>query len=405
MKKILWLSHFIPYPPKGGNLQRSYNLIREVSKSHEITLLTFNQSKIISSSESLNNAITHFSTFCKVADVVDIPSEHSAFRRLCLLLKGLFPWRTYTVSWLESREFANKLEALLQENSFDVIHFDTISLVPYIRHIKNAKLVLNHHNIESLMMLRRAENESHLLKKIYFFLEGKKIAAYEKKVCNSFDLNVTCSDLDTDRLKDHTGVSNCITIPNGVDLEYFKPLDVAIKPKSLIFAGGLTWYPNLDAMTFFLKSVWPLLVKEVPDISMTIIGRSPPSWMLELQDLYPNLKVTGFVDDVRPYIAEAHIYVCPIKDGGGTKLKVLDALSMKKTLVADQIACEGIDVRDQESVFFASSPDEYVRAIKLLIAEPGLAGNIAENGLKLINEKYSFASIGKQLSAAYSDLF
>lgn len=405
MKKILWLSHFIPYPPKGGNLQRSYNLIREVSKSHEITLLTFNQSKIISSSESLHNAVAHFSTFCKVAGVVDIPSEHSTFRKLWLLFKGLLPWKTYTVSWLESLEFASKLESLLKEHSFDVIHFDTVSLVPYVHHIKNAKIVLNHHNIESLMMLRRSENELNILKKIYFYQEGKKLARYEKKVCSLFDLNVTCSDLDTDRLKEITGISNCITIPNGVDLEYFKPIDIAIKPKSLIFAGGLTWYPNLDAMTFFLKAVWPRLVKEVPDISMTIIGRSPPSWMVEMQDLYPNLKVTGFVDDVRPYLAEANLYICPIKDGGGTKLKVLDALAMRKTLVADQIACEGIDVKDRESVIFASSPDEYLHAIKLLLADQVLAEQIAENGLELINEKYSFAGIGEQLSRAYTDLF
>lgn len=404
MKKILWLSHFIPYPPKGGNLQRSYNLIREVSKNHEITLLTFNQSKIISSSESLHNAVAHFSKFCKVAGVVNILSEYSAFRRLCLLLKGLLPWKTYTVSWLESLEFASNLESLLKENSFDVIHFDTISLVPYVKYIKNAKVVLNHHNIESLMMLRRSENESNILKKIYFYQEGKKIARYERDVCKLFDLNITCSDLDTNRLKEITGMSNCITIPNGVDLEYFNPIDIAIKPKSLIFAGGLTWYPNLDAMSFFLKSVWPILVKEVPDVSMTIIGRSPPTWMIEMQDLYPNLKVTGFVDDVRPYIAEAHIYVCPIKDGGGTKLKVLDALAMKKTLIADQIACEGIDVKDQESVIFASSADEYLRAIKLLIADQELAGRIAEKGLELINEKYSFVKIGEQLSTAYSEL-
>jgi glycosyltransferase involved in cell wall biosynthesis len=404
MKKILWLSHFIPFPPKGGNLQRSYNLIRELSKAHELTLLSFNQSSIIGTPNLLQAAKEHFSEFCTLADVLVIPSERSKFKRVLLLLKGLLPWRTYTVSWLDSKEFAIKLDALLSQNHFDVIHVDTISLAPYVSHLKNVKVVLNHHNIESAMMLRRAENENNLFKKLYFYQEGIKLQRLERRICNKFDLNITCSDLDSERLKEAASVADCISIPNGVDLDYFQPIPTKIKPKSLVFAGGLSWYPNLDAMTFFLKSVWPDLVKQIPDISLTVIGKNPPAWMLEMQKEYANLHVAGFVEDVRPYLAEAEIYICPIKDGGGTKLKVLDALAMGKALIADAIACEGIEVVNNKSVIFASTPAEYIEKIKFLIDNPAVGEELSRNGTQLVKDLYSFESIGKKMSEVYENL-
>lgn len=404
MKKVLWLSHFVPFPPKGGNLQRSYNLIKELSKYHDVTLYSFNQSKVIGTDSLLDDAKKHFSDFCTVAEVLPIPSESSSFKRALLLLKGLLPWRTYTISWLESKEFALKLQALLANKNFDIIHVDTISLAPYVSHLKNVKLVLNHHNIESAMMLRRTENETNLLKKFYFYQEGVKLQRLERRICNKFDLNITCSDLDSERLKTTTGVTECLSIPNGVDLDYFQPRTVPVKPKSLVFAGGLSWYPNLDAMTFFLKSVWPDLVKQIPGISLTVIGKNPPEWMMDMQKEYSNLKVTGFVDDVRPYISEAEIYICPIKDGGGTKLKVLDSLAMGKPLVADPIACEGIDVVNNHSVVFASSPSEYIETIRQLINNSATRAELGRNGNKLIKEFYGFESIGKKMANTYSGL-
>ena len=404
MKKILWLSHLVPYPPKGGVLQRSYNLIREVSRYNKLTLLAFNQANLVGTEELLNEAKSHFSQFCHVEGIVPISSDESRLNQLVLILKGLIPTKTYTVCWLESKSFQMKLDALLDREKFDVIHIDTISLIPFVKKYKNVKFVLNHHNIESLMLLRRAENESNWLKKFYFWQEGKKLMHLEREVCNTLALNVTCSHLDTNRLKLIAPGINAIDIANGVDLEYFRPIECEKIEKSLVFAGGLSWYPNLDAMKFFLSKVWPRLIQEVPDISFTVIGRNPPEWMLALQAEYPTLKVTGFVDDVRPYLSRAHIYICPIRDGGGTKLKVLDALAMGVPLIADPIACEGIDVIKGESVIYATTPDDYISAIKKLINDSALCTSLAEKGVALVRENYSFESLGKKLSDAYQNL-
>lgn len=401
MKNVLWLSHLLPYPPKGGVLQRSYNLIKEASKKHKITLLAFNQKNLCSSEEALREGIEHLSQFCEVVDVIPIDAEASTLSKLLLLARGLIPGKTYTVSWLESQTYHRRLHALLKERHFDVIHVDTISLAPYTYDLHGYKKILNHHNVESLMMLRRAENEENLLKKIYFFQEGKKLMKYEREVCEKFDVNVTCSDLDAERLNQIAPGIQSFGIPNGVDLNYFSPISSPIKKNSIVFAGGLSWYPNLDAMKFFLTKVWPRLVQEIPDVSMTIIGRSPPQWMLQMQEKFENLTITGFVEDVRPYIASAYLYVCPIRDGGGTKLKVLDALAMGKLLIANPIACEGISVEHGKNVIFAATVEEYIEAIKEAFANPELTRFIGDNAYELIKTKYSFQQIGKDLSAIY----
>lgn len=401
MKNILWLSHLLPYPPKGGVLQRSYNLIKESSKRHKITLLAFNQKNLCPSEKDMQDGLDHLSQFCRVADVITIESEKSNTKRIKLLLAGLLPGKTYTVSWLASDEFKNALAKVLAANDFDLIHVDTLSLAPYVIDLKPYKKVLNHHNIESVMMLRRAENEKNFLKKIYFYQEGIKLKKYEKQICDKFELNITCSDLDATRLEEIAPGIRCEGVPNGVDLNYFSPQDLVKVDKSIVFAGGLSWYPNLDAMSFFLKSVWPRLNDEVPDVSMTIIGRSPPQWMRDMQNDYKNLTITGFVDDVRPYLARAYLYVCPIRDGGGTKLKVLDALAMGKLLVAHPIACEGIDVQDRENVLFATTPEEYIAVIKDAFANPVMAQDVARKGYQLIEQKYNFAAIGSHLSDLY----
>jgi glycosyltransferase involved in cell wall biosynthesis len=246
--------------------------------------------------------------------------------------------------------------------------------------------------------------EKKILKKLYFHLEAKKLLNYEKRQCILFDANITCSKLDTDRLKRNVNDLFVTEIPNGVDCTYFNPQDERRISNRLIFAGGMKWYPNRRAMLFFAEKVWPLLKKKIPSISIDVIGISPPDVLLNLSRTDNSFHVHGFVDDVRPYLENAAIYVCPIDDGGGTKLKVLDALAMKLPLVANPIACEGIDVKDGETVLFATDPTEYVEKVSFLLANNSTAREIGERGRKLVNEKYSYKAIGKKLADLFVEL-
>ena len=404
MKKILWLSHILPYPLESGVILRSFNLIKELSKQHEVTLLAFNQKDNCATKTHIDEAVNLLSQYCKVADVVDIPSEKNRTSKLSLMAIGALPHQTYTNLWLKSTKYKRLLNELVLAEQYDVIHYDTISLAQYWQPRKGAKSSLNHHNIESLMMLRRSDNERNLLRKIYTRLEGLKLKKYERKVCKKFDINITCSDLDTERLKAISNVEQCVSIPNGVDSEFFKPSGATEKTNSLVFTGSLSWYPNVDAMRYFFDQVWPLLMQRSPATSITIIGKHPPAWLLDYQRENANIVLTGFVDDVRPYMDEAAVYICPIKDGGGTKLKVLNALSMGMCIVADPIACEGLDLNDREHVLMASDAEEYVDAILQAFSDDGLRAMIGRNARRVAVEKYEFVKIGEELSRAYDIL-
>ncbi|MEK6641783.1 MAG: glycosyltransferase family 4 protein [Nitrospirota bacterium] len=396
--KILWLSHLLPYPPKGGVQQRSYNLLREVASQHEVWLLAFNQVSLLPKLEQIEEARHELKKICKGVEVVNIPSDASRWRWLWLVVHSLFTLAPYTLNWLKSQEMRNKLREQVGRTRFDLIHFDTISLAVYAGDVGATPKVLNHHNIESDMMYRRSMKDQNVLKKSYLFIEANKLRSCEKRLAPEFDLNFTVSDLDRQRLVSIAPGIHTAVIPNGTDTSFFSPSrHVHPKPKSLIFAGGMKWYPNRDAMLFFFREVWPLLKKVEPESTFTVIGRLPPPEIVQLSQTDKSIKVAGFVEDVRPLIAEAEIYVCPIRDGGGTRLKILDALAMGKALVSTSIGYEGLELVPEHDLLVADTPVEFVKQIKRLMEDHGLRERLQTNGLETIRKKYGWEHIGQEL--------
>lgn len=406
MKKLLWLSHLVPWPPKGGVLQRSYYLLREAAREFDIHLLTFNQRALLGNVAALEEAKAALSNICLVLNVLEIPSDRSKLHFIALALKSLVTKMPYTLKWLDSPTYKEVLDKALREFQYDVIHCDTISLAPFLtdKIYSSYKTVLNHHNIESHMMVRRAEKERNIAKRLYFVQEARKLYTTEREYCKKFTLNVTCSDLDRDRLVQETGVLKAEVIPNGVDLQYFCPAGLTEEKNLLVFVGGLSWYPNHAAMRFFFDQVWPSVRTKQKDLRIDVIGRNPPHWLKQIADADQAVHVPGFVDDARPYIERATVYVCPIMDGGGTKLKILDALAMGKAIVAHPVSCEGIDVQDEEHVLFALDRSEFVQQINRLLEDASLRRRLGQNGRHLVAQKYSYEQIGQHLRALYARL-
>lgn len=404
--KILWLSHLLPFPSQGGGvLQRSANLIKTVANVHDVTLLAFNQKNILRMfnpdlNVSLSLALNEINKYCKQVKVVDIECDEKYAGKFRLALSSLFSRLPYSIRWLSSDVYKKILNELLADNSYDVIWFDTISLAQYNLTTKmDCPLkILNHHNIESDMMFRRATKENNFLKKLYYQIEAYKLKHYEKNEVCKFDVNVTCSPLDSKRIEYIAPGVVTHVISNGVDTEFFLPdSTIAPDPYTLVFIGGMSWYPNRDAMLFFARQIWPLLKEKIPSIKMNVVGESPPQELLDLAKVDRNYHVHGFVDDVKKYFNQAGIYVCPISDGGGTKLKILDALAMGKPIVANPVACEGIEVIDGKNVYFAEKAEEYVNRIHELVNNPTIRLEMERQNRQLILDKYSYRVIGCNL--------
>ena len=399
---ILWLSHVVPYPPKGGVLQRSFNLLREISKSNTIYLVAFNQKAILPHPKDIEEAIAALKKYCCDIRVISLPADRGCWSKNALIFKSLFTEKPYTVNWNCSADMKGTIDNVLKEFQPDVIHYDTIGMAEYFQH--NIPGVLNHHNVESHMMLRRVQKEKNYLKKMYFYQEAKKIERYEKKVCKLFQSNLVVSDEDKSILGSIVPEAKIDIVPNGVDTSYFVPSDEVPDNETLIFAGGMNWYPNKDAMLFFADEIWPLLKAKRSTIKMIIVGNSPPHRLLAFSKQDPNFIVTGYVDDVHFYFKQASIYACPMRDGGGTRLKILDALASGIPIVATSMAVEGIKITPGKNVIIANTPDEFANEILSLIDNPAKKKQLSTEGRHLVESLYEWSRIGVHLNGLYHSL-
>lgn len=405
-RRILWLSHTLPWPAKGGLRQRSYNLMRELSRWHDVDLISFYQSAQQPNDEALLAAENALSEFAQVLAVHPLPQDRLRGGQARLAARSLFPGWPFTIRWGSCADYRASVREALHANRYDVLHFDTVSLAQYLPLTDSIPCTLNHHNIESAMLLRRAELERNGLRKLYFWQEGSRLTRYEEKIARRFRKQLVCSALDADLLTEIVGNVDTHVVPNGVDLEYFTPSARAAdhRPESMIFVGGLSWYPNVSAMRFFLREVWPLLGEIYPEAALDVVGRAPPRDFLQLAERDRRVRVHGFVDEMRPMLDTAAVYVCPIFDGGGTKLKMIDALAMRKAIVAHPTACEGLDLTDGVNVLLAERPEDFVQQVGRLFANPTLRDMLGDNARRHVESHFSFRAIGKDLADLYGSL-
>lgn len=407
--KVLWLSHLVPFPAKAGVSLRSYHLIKQLSQRCELDLLAFNQRDLMAGfyddiEQGLAEARADMGQFCNILDIISLPCDTMPHGNKLLALQSLLTKAPYNINWLKSRRFRAALKKALAENSYDVVHLDTISFTAHMDLLQGQCLSMDHHNIESHMLLRRADKESHKFKSWYFRQEGKRLQRYEQEYCPQMAMNITCSAEDSQRLK--AIVPSAITeeIPNGVDIEFFKSSRVGEgDPKKLIFIGTLSWYPNAEAVEYIAEH-WADLKQLQPELTVDIIGAHPPESIVEFSKTDPSFKVHGFVDDIRPFIDAAGIYLCPIMDGGGTKLKLLDAFAMSKAVLAHPIGCEGLAVTDEVNVLMADSDGSFISGIQRLIADSELRHSLELGARKLAEDHYGYDAIGEKLANTYQRL-
>lgn len=407
--KVLWLAHAIPYPPRAGFLLRSYNLLRELARRQQVDLVAFIQEQWMTTtfpslSEGLDASRRALGEYCGKMTFLPIDSLKFRWGKPATALRALLTGSTYTTSWLVSAPAAAAIRQILASGNYDVVHFDTIGLAPYRNLSPNVPATLTHHNIESHMMLRRAENSGNALARGYFKEEARRLQSFERKAAAQFAAHITCSELDSERLREIVPNANTVVVPNGVDCEYFASAGRPTRPNSLVFVGTMNWYPNVQAMLYFLREVWPGLKGRVPAATLDIAGSNPPETLLQLARSLPGVTVHGHLPDVRPLIDSAAVFVCPIRDGGGTKLKILDAFAMRKCVVAHPIACEGIDVTAGKDIVLAATSAEFVREIELLLRDDRRRDDLAAAARGLVEARYSYREIGARFNETLEDV-
>ncbi|MEL0587535.1 MAG: glycosyltransferase family 4 protein [Candidatus Thiodiazotropha sp. (ex. Lucinoma kazani)] len=230
----------------------------------------------------------------------------------------------------------------------------------------------------------------------------KKLKKYEIDESKKYFINVMMSAADEKELLDMSpGVKTAI-VPNGVDVDYFKRVE-GEEEQAIIYTGGMNMFANKDAVMHLLDDIWPLVKTKIPNIKFYIIGQDPPKELLRLSKEEAGIEVLGYVDDIRPYVAKSAIYVVPLRVGGGTRLKVLDALAQGKAIISTSIGCEGIEVTDRENIYIEDSDSEFASSIIELLNNKKRRKMLGDKARKLAVDKYAWPSIAKYLIRAYKN--
>jgi polysaccharide biosynthesis protein PslH len=392
---LLVIASMLPYPFDNGALARLFNLYSRLGKNHRITW-------VCPIWKGTEDHVAGAMQFCE--RVVELPRSDQrplptmGWRYLLLRAVAPFHWERLFVYcfgyvnspgmyWIiQTPERLNLVKQLVAENQFDAIlcEFEgNAELTP--PSIQCPKLLMTH-NVQSSIFKRRKVYGMSWEDRLFFWPEYLKVRGYEKKNYQNFNLAIAVSKEDKKELKSHVPDLPIEIIPNGVDVDFYQPSTKIPDQKNLVFIGNYTYPPNEDAALYFCQEILPLIQKSIHDITVTFVGKNPPHPITILH----GVEATGFVDDIRPYLSRAAIVIVPIRAGGGTRLKILDALSMGKAIVSTSLGAEGIDVRHGEDILIADTPKDFADRVVELVENPELRKKLEVNGRELAKKKYDW---------------
>ena len=402
--KILWLSHFVPYPATGhGALQRSHHLLREAARRHEVHLVSVSQPGTLDE-RGLAEATRELGALCASVRLFPLPEDARGVHRARSVAASVAGARSYWDEWFWLPAMGAEVRRLAHAHRFDAVHLDAVFLDRYLDAVPGVPLVLNHHNLESHLLHRRAAAHGSRVGAWFFRGQARRVAASEARLARRAAVNLVVSDLDGERLRELAPGVAVTTVANGVDIDFFQPTPgVAPEPGSMVFAGGMDWFPNRAAIEWLAAELWPALAADNPARAVTVIGRNPPAEIVALAARDPRVRALGVVDDVRPHISRAAAYICPIRVGGGTRLKILDALAMRRPLVSTAVGVEGLGMSDGAHYLRAETPAEVARQLGRVERDPALAARLADAGRAFVEARYAWATIGAVLGRAYEE--
>lgn len=392
--KILHIFPYSPIPPTFGGALRVYNLIKQMSKNHEVTLLTFGDEIV---KDQLKK---HFKNSIKEIYTCDIP--WGLIRKRFLQLRSLTSKHSYFNLVAKHKQMQVLIDEITSKNNFDIIQFEFPNMANYRINSDSLKII-DAHNVEHIIFYHQWKYSKSIIRKIFYKLEYKKLQKDEVNLCQNQDALFVTSDNDVKLFNELVPQIPKYVIPNGVDTEYYHPYNQEPEPNTLVFTGTLSYIPNSDAALYFIDNILPIIKKQIPDVKLYIVGNRPPKSLIQKSS--SDIIITGYVNDVRPYVWKSSIFIVPLRMGSGTRLKVLEAFAMKKPVVSTTIGAEGIETTNGENILIADEPKNFAENIIRLLRDKQLQQNLATSGYELVKNKYDWNIIGQKLDDAYNEIY
>lgn len=394
---ILWLNANLLLPlDKGGKL-RTWHIMRHLAARHEITYLSFcDPGQPRADHDGMREVCTHLHTVPRTD-----PAKGTA-RFYADAARYLVDPIPYGVAKYRSDPFRAALARLLAERRFDAVVCDF--LVPIINMAERlpCPAILFTHNVEAEIWRRHAENAGNPLARAALRQQWQRMLRFERAALERFDLTLAVSDADREtfaRLYPDALRTPAHVVQTGVDTTYFVPSPAPSRPAHLVFTGSMDWLPNEDGMLYFVRDILPRIRQVEPEATLSIIGRAPTPAVRRLAET-AGIEVTGRVDDVRPHIAAGAVYVVPLRIGGGTRLKIFEAMAMAKAVVSTTVGAEGLPVTSGQNIVIADEPARFAQAVVHMIRDADARRRIEAEARRIVVERYDWSAVAEDFDDA-----
>lgn len=379
--RILFLCHRVPYPPDKGEKIRAFHEIRALARRHRVHLLTLADGPVPD--------LAPLDALCERVEVFPINRMAGYFRAAL----GATRPRPFTLSFFESKELAQRVRELAARESFDVAVAYSSSMGQYLELLPDLPKVMDMVDVDSAKWEQYARFAPLPLRPVYA-LEAKRLRAYEVELARRLDCVSLATAREARLLESFAPGSQVSTVVNGVDLEFFKPLDLPKAPRpTLVFTGQMDYFANVDGVVHFARRVFPRLRERFPELELLVVGRSPAPAVRALGDL-PGVLVTGAVGDVRPFLARAWVFVAPLRIAQGVQNKVLEAMASNLPVVCSDRVHAGVSeggFRHGRDLLAASTDGEMVEAVASLLEDPDARDRFAECAYQRLVASYRWA--------------
>ena len=389
----------LPYPPNAGNRIRTLNLIQRLAQRHNITYISRRDADRAIAKTATEYLKDRGITVHEVGHSISPKSgPPSSYPRLAANLASPLP---DSVASHNSREVHQAIGRYAATHRVDLWQAEGAPYVEALRGLTGARKLLMAHNVESLIWQRYYEQEPLGPKRWYIRGQWKKFERFERWAFAESDLVVTVSPEDATLARERFGAVRLDVVDNGIDRSYFEPVRPARDPMLILFLGSLEWRPNLDALGLLLDRIFPEVLAAEPKARLCIVGRNPPPALVRRVDSLPSVELNANVADVRPYLAKAAVMIVPLRIGGGSRLKILEALACGLPVVSTRVGAEGLRIRPGREFVQAESPEELARALLECLDDPGPALEMAERGRRLVLEQYDWDALADRLESSW----
>ncbi|MFN2400639.1 MAG: glycosyltransferase [Gemmatimonadaceae bacterium] len=397
---LLWLKTELLHPVDKGGRIRTYNMLRYLRREHGVTYLALDDG------ERAADAVERSNEYCH--RLVCLPFRSSAKRSASFyaeLVRSQASSLPYAIWKYRSSEMRQAIERIVREEHIDIVVCDFLAPavnVPSGLGTLGCASVLFQHNVEAKIWERHATNASNILTARYMRSQWKRMRDFEAEQCRRFDGVIAVSPEDRMVFSEEYGARHVYDVPTGVDTDYFQPHPSSSAERvknGLVFTGSMDWLPNEDGLVHFVDAVFPRVKLAVPDVSLAIVGRNPSPRVLSLAQRDPAVTVTGRVADVRPYISQAAVFVVPLRVGGGTRLKIFEAMAMGKAVVSTTIGAEGLPVTGGENILLADEPGTQADAIVELLRDPARAARLGRRAATDVRTSFGWDRVADNFAA------